>query len=201
LFESMGALVVEGGQGVNPSAEELARAAEAAGAEDVILLPNNKNVVAAAERVGELVGLRTHVVPTTSIACGLAVMVGFDEEGEPREVAAEMRDISQGLRCAEVTRAVRDARVGGREVREGSYIGLLDGELVAVEDEIQAAALELVERMLEEGADVVTLLRGAGLEEADAERIASAIRRLDASVLVEVKDGGQPLYPLQMVTE
>jgi uncharacterized protein len=128
-------------------------------------------------------------------------MIGFDEEGEPQEVAAEMREISQGLRCAEVTRAVRDARVGGLEVREGGYIGLLDGELVAVEDEIQAAALELVERMLEEGADVVTLLRGAGLAEADAERIAEAIRRLDANVLVEVKDGGQPLYPLQMVTE
>ncbi len=167
----------------------------------MILLPNNKNIVATAERVGELVGLRTHVVPTTSIACGLAVMIGFDEEGEPQEVAAEMREISRGLRCAEVTRAVRDARAEGREVREGAYIGLLDGELVAVEDEIQAAALELVERMLEEGADVVTLLRGAGLEEADTERIVESIRRLDAGILVEVKDGGQPLYPLQMVAE
>ncbi len=201
LFESMGAVVVEGGQGANPSGEELARAVEETGAEDVILLPNNKNVILIAERAGELVGTRTHVVPTTSIACGLAVMVGFDDEGEPDEVVAEMREILRGLRCAEVTRAVRDARVEGREVREGAYIGLLDGELLAVEDEIEGAALDLVGRMLEEGADVVTLLRGAELGETDAEGIAEAIRRLDPDLLVEVKDGGQPLYPLQVVAE
>ena len=201
LFESMGAAVVEGGQGANPSAEDLVRAVEAVGVEDVILLPNNKNVIPAAERVGELAGVRTRVVPTTSIACGLAAMVGFDDEGEPEEVVEEMREILQGLRCAEVTRAVRDARVDGREVREGAYVGLLDGELVEVEDGIEAVALRLVGRMLEEGADVVTLLRGAELGEPDAERIAGEIRRLDGDLLVEVKDGGQPLYPLQMVAE
>ena len=201
LFESMGAVVVEGGQGANPSAEELTRAVEAAGARDVVLLPNNKNVVPSTERVGELVEARTHVIPTTSIACGLAVMVGFDDEGEVEEVVAEMREILRGLRCAEVTRAVRDARVDGREVREGDYIGLLDGELLVVEDGIEDAALGLVERMLEEGADVVTLLRGAELGEADAERVAEAVRRSDPDLLVEVRDGGQPLYPLQVVAE
>ena len=201
LFESMGAVVVEGGQAANPSADELAQAVEAAGAEDVILLPNNKNVVPTAERVGELVEARTHVVPTRSIACGLAAMVGYDPEGEPDEIVEEMREILRGLRCAEVTRAVRDTRVDGREVREGAYVGLLDGELLVAEEGIEDAALELVGRMLEEGADVVTLLRGAELGEADAERIAKAIRRLDADLLVEVKNGGQPLYPLQMVAE
>jgi uncharacterized protein len=201
LFESMGVVVVEGGQAANPSADELAQAVEAAGAEDVILLPNNKNVVPTAERVGELVEARTHVVPTRSIACGLAAMVGYDPEREPDEIVEEMREILRGLRCAEVTRAVRDARVDGREVREGAYVGLLDGELLVAEEGIEDAALELVGRMLEEGADVVTLLRGAELEEADAESIAEAIRRLDADLLVEVKNGGQPLYPLQMVAE
>jgi DAK2 domain fusion protein YloV len=202
LFESMGAVVVEGGQGANPSAEELARAVEATGSEDVILLPNNKNAVPAAERVGELVEARTHVIPTTSMACGLAVMVGFDaDEGEVEEVIQEMREISQGLCCAEVTRAVRDARVEGRQVLEGAYIGLLDGRILASEERIEAVALALIERMIEEGADVVTLLRGAELEEVAAERIVEAIRRLDGDLSVEVKDGGQPLYPLQMVAE
>jgi uncharacterized protein len=201
LFESMGAVVVEGGQAANPSAEELVRSVEAAGVEDVIILPNNKNVVPTAERVGELVEARTHVVPTTSIGCGLAAMVGYDPEGEPDEIVEEMREILRGLRCAEVTRAVRDARVDGRGVREGDYVGLLDGELLVAEEGIEDAALELVGRMLEEGADVVTLLRGAELGEADAERIVEAIRRLDADLLVEVKNGGQPLYPLQMVAE
>ena len=202
LFESMGAVVVEGGQGANPSTEELVQAVEATGSKDVILLPNNKNVVPAAERVGELVETRTHVIPTTSIACGLAVMVGFDaDEGEVDEVVEEMREISQGLRCAEVTRAVRDTQVDGRQVLEGTYLGLLDGELLAVKDGIEDVALELAGKMIEEGADVVTLLRGAELGEAATEEIAEAIRRLDADLLVEVRNGGQPLYPLQMVAE
>lgn len=201
LLESMGAVVVEGGQAANPSVEELARAVEVAGAEDVILLPNNKNVIPTAEGLGELVEARIHIVPTTSIACGLAAMVGYDPEGEPEEIVEEMREILRGLRCAEVTRAVRDAWIAGRGVREGAYVGLLDGELLVAEDGVEAAALELVRRLLGEGADIVTLLRGEELGEADAERIAEAIRRLDADLLVEVKDGGQPLYPLQMVAE
>ena len=202
LFESMGAVVVEGGQSANPSTQEFARAVRSSGAADVILLPNNKNVVPTAERVWELVReAGVHVVATMSIAGGLAAMVGYEAEGEPEEVAEEMREIEEGLRYAEVTVAVRDARVEGRDVPEGAYMGLLDGKLHAVEDSIQAAALALIGTIIEEGADVVTLLRGADIEEADAERIAEAIRGLDAELLVEVKDGGQPLYPLQMVAE
>jgi dihydroxyacetone kinase-like predicted kinase len=194
-------VVVEGGQGANPSAEELARAVETTGAQDVILLPNNKNIVPTAKSVGELVEARVYIVPTTSIACGLAVMVGFDAEGETEEVVEEMREISQEIHCAEVTQAVRDARVDGREVREGDYVGLLAGKLLVVEDMIEDAALKLVEMMLAEGVDVVTLLRGAELEESAAGEIAEAIRCLDDGVVVEIKDGGQPLYPLQMVAE
>ena len=201
LFGSMGAVVVEGGQAANPSAEELVRAVEAVGVEDVILLPNNKNVISTAERLGELVEARVHIVPTTSIAGGLAAMVGFDPEGEPDEIVKDMRELVQEIRCAEVTRAVRDARVDGREVREGAYLGLLDGELLVAEDGFEAVVLELVGRLLEEGADVVTLLRGEDLGEANAERIAEAIRRLATGLLVEVKYGGQPLYLLQMVVE
>ena len=127
-------------------------------------------------------------------------MVGFDAEGEQGEVLEEMREITDTLRSAEITRAVRDARVGDREVPEGSYMGLLDGELFAVEDTVESAALRLSEEMLE-GADVVTLVRGEELDEATLQRIAEAIRGLDEAVEVEAWDGGQPLYPLQMVAE
>jgi fatty acid kinase len=201
LFESMGAVVVEGGQGTNPSVEELIRAIEETGANAVILLPNNKNIVPTAERVRELVETEVYVVATTSIAGGLAVMIGFDPEGEAEEVAQDMREISEGLLCAEVTRAVREVRIEGRDVPEGAYIGLLDGELLAVEGGVEDAALKLVEKMLEEGADVVTLLRGYALDEGMARRILERIKLLDGKIEVEVKDGGQPLYPLQMVAE
>jgi DAK2 domain fusion protein YloV len=201
LFEQMGAVVIEGGQGENPSAADFARAVESTGARSVILLPNNKNIVPTAEQVHELVAAEVHVVRTMSIAAGHAAMVGFDAEEEPEEVIEEMREITAGLRCAEVTRAVREARIDGREVPEGAYIGLLDGELVAVEDGVEGAAIKLGEKMLEGGVDIVTLLRGYGMDDKSSERVAEAIKRLGTEVEVEIKDGGQPLYPLQMVAE
>jgi DAK2 domain fusion protein YloV len=200
MFESMGAVVIEGGQGANPSAADLARAVEGTGAESVILLPNNKNIVPTAERVEELVWAEIHAVPTTTIAAGLATMGGFDAEGELEEVVEEMREIADALKSAEITRAVRAARIGDREVPEGAYMGLLDGELFAVEDRAEDAALMLAQEMLRE-ADVVTLLRGEELDEATLLRIADGIRGLDEAVEVETRYGGQPLYPLQMVAE
>ena len=201
LFEQMGAVVVEGGQGANPSAAELARAVEDTGATSVILLPNNKNIVPAAEQVRDLVLAEVHVVPTTTIAAGLATMVGFDPEGEPEEVLEEMREIAGALFSGQITRAVRDARVGELEVPEGAYMGFLDGELLAVEGSVEEAALSLVKRIISGGADVVTLLRGKELDEVALQRIAHGIRDLDDAIEVEVRDGGQPLYPLQMVAE
>jgi fatty acid kinase len=201
LFEQMGAVVIEGGQGENPSAAELAQAVEDTGASSVVLLPNNKNIVPTAEQVGMLTEAKTFVVPTTSIAAGLAVMVGYDAEGEPQEVVEEMREISASLRVAEVTRAVRDARVDGREVAGGAFIGFLDGQLVSVGKNVREAALALAEETVAEGADLLTLLGGEDLEEFEFEAIVEGIRELGDSVEVEVRNGGQPLYPLQMVAE
>jgi DAK2 domain fusion protein YloV len=200
LFEQMGAVVIEGGQGANPSAADFAGAVERTGAGSVVLLPNNKNIVPTAERVHELVDAEVHVVPTTSIAAGMATMVGFDPEGEQEGVLDEMREIAATVRSAEITRSVRDARVGGRDVPEGAYMGLLDGELFAVEGSVEEAALRLAEALLEE-ADVLTLVRGEELDEATLQRIADGIRGLDEAVEVEMRYGGQPLYPLQMVAE
>ena len=138
---------------------------------------------------------------TTSIAGGLAVMVGFDPDGEAEDVVQEMRDISEALLCAEVTRAVREARVDGYSVSEGDYMGFLDGELRAVEDGVEDAALKLIEKMVEKGADVVTLLTGYGLDESTAYKISEKAKLLDEQIEVEIKTGDQPLYPLQMVAE
>jgi dihydroxyacetone kinase-like predicted kinase len=201
LFEAMGAVVVEGGQGRNPSAEELARGVEATGARSVIVLPNNKNVVPVAERLSELVEAKVYVVPTKTVAAGLAVMVGYDAEEEPEEVAGEMCEILAGLRYGEVTVAVRDARVEGREVSEGDYLGFLDGRLGAVGATAREVAVALAREILGDGADVVTLLVGEGFGEDEAGALAGEIRGLELDVTVEVKGGGQPVYPILMVAE
>jgi DAK2 domain fusion protein YloV len=201
LLEQMGAVVIEGGQGENPSAADLAAAVEETGAQAVVVLPNNKNVIPTAAQVGELVEAKTYVVPTTNIAAGLAVMVGYDGEGEPDEVVEEMREISDSLRVGEVTRSVRDARVGDREVPNGAYIGLLDGDLIAVEDSVRQTALVIARKIVDGNADVLTLLKGEELSKVDLEEIIDGIGDLDEALEVEAKDGGQPLYPLQMVAE
>src|SRR5215217_6670722 len=201
LFEAIGAVVVEGGQGANPSAEDFVQAVKSSGASAVVLLPNNENVVPTAEAVKKLVEADIYVVPTTNIACGLATMIAYDAEGDPAEVAEEMREICEEIWCAEVTIAVRDARVEGREVRKGACMGILGGKLQAVEASIHAVALDLAETIVEEDADVVMLLRGEELGEEAAEEIAEDVRRLAAGLVVEVKDGGQPLFPLQIVAE
>jgi hypothetical protein len=201
LFEEMGAVVVEGGQGANPSAADLASAVEEAGAPTVVILPNNKNIVPTAERVGELVGAEVRVVPTRSIAAGLAAMVGFDAEGEPDEVFGEMEEIRESLHCAEVTQSVRDAKLEGRDVPVGSYIGFLDDEMVAAGASVEEVALSLAEKIVKRGADLLTLVGGEDLDAGELEGLAEAIRALDEDLEVETRDGGQPLYPLQMVAE
>ena len=201
VLEEMGAVVVEGGQGANPSAADLARAVEETGAPSVVLLPNNKNIVPTAERVAELVSVAVRVVPTGSIAAGLAVMVGFDAEGELEGVVGEMGEISSSLQRAEVTRSVRDTKLDGREVPEGSFIGFLDDTMVAAGESTEEVALSLAKDIVEAGADILTLVCGEDLGPGEAEKIAEGIRGLDADLEVEVRDGGQPLYPLQMVAE
>jgi uncharacterized protein len=171
------------------------------GAAAVVLLPNNKNIIPTAEQVGELVEAKTYVVPTTNMAAGLAVMVGYDGEGDPDEVVEEMREISDSLRVGEVTRSVRDARFGDREIPEGAYIGFLDGDLIAVESGARQAALVIARKFVGDGADVLTLLKGQGLSEVDLQEIIDGIEDLDDDLEVEARDGGQPLYPLQMVAE
>jgi dihydroxyacetone kinase-like predicted kinase len=148
-----------------------------------------------------LVVAKTYVVPTTNIAAGLAVMVGYDGEGEPDEVVEEMREISDSLRVAELTRSVRDARVGEREVPEGAYIGFLDGDLIAVESGVRQTALVIARKIVDGGSDVLTLLKGEGLTKVDLEEIIDGIKDLDDALEIEARDGGQPLYPLQMVAE
>jgi fatty acid kinase len=201
MFEGMGAVVVEGGQGANPSAADLARAVEESGVPSVVLLPNNKNIVPTAERVAELVDVAVRIVPTRSIAAGLAAMVGFDAEGDLEEVFAEMCEISASLQRAELTRAVRDAKLDGRDVPEGSFIGFLDDTMVAAGESVEEVALSLARRIVEAGADIITLVRGEDMGPEEAEGIAGGIRALDKALEVEVCDGGQPLYPLQVVAE
>ena len=199
LFESLGATCVEGGQSMNPATAEIVAAVEALDAREAVVLPNNKNVILAAERaVGEATR-PARVVATRSLQAGLGAMVAFDGGRGAKENAAEMEEAAAGVRAGAVTRASRDATVGGLDVREGQFLGLLDGEPVTAGPVLQPVAREVVDRLLEEGADVLTVLVGRDAEGVDD--LAAYVAEEHPELEVEVHDGGQPHYSLLFSAE
>jgi DAK2 domain fusion protein YloV len=200
LFESLGATqIVEGGQSMNPSTFDLVAAIEAAPADDVIVLPNNANVILAAEQAVQHANKQAEVIATESIPAGLAAMVVFDPSSSAVENAAEMRDVLATVATGEITVASRDAELNGLAIRKGAYLGLAGGEAVAEGASFEEVAAAVVERLLAEPRGVLTLLTGE-----DEPDLAPLLERLGAEhpeVELEVQQGGQPHYPLLLGAE
>ena len=199
LFESLGATCVDGGQSMNPATAEIVAAVEALEAREAVVLPNNKNVILAAEHAARATIRPARVVATRTLQAGLGAMVAFDAGRGADENAAEMDEAAAGVRAGAVTRASRDATVGGLDVREGQFLGLLDGEPVTTGPVLQPVAREVVDRLLEEGADVLTVLVGRDAEGVDD--LAAYVAEQHPELEVEVHDGGQPHYPLLFSAE
>ncbi|HEV6953055.1 MAG TPA: DAK2 domain-containing protein [Promicromonospora sp.] len=201
VLRSLGVRVVGGGQTDNPSVEDLADAVRSVGADTVILMPNNKNVIMAAERVPEVVAdKRVVVLPTRTLGEGLAAAVAFSEDGDPDEVIAEMEGAARGAKTLEVTSASRDVQLPGVDVQEGQAIGLVDGVLELAAEDHDAALLDLVMR---HGAshDVATLFHSTEVDEARAAAVVARIGEAFPDLEVEVHPGGPDLYPYLMVLE
>ena len=200
LFEDLGAAhVVEGGQTMNPSTADLLAAVDAAGAEEVVLLPNNSNVVLAAEQAARVAGRPVHIVPTESIPAGLAALVAFNAERSAEENAAAMKEALAGVATGEVTIASRDGKSDGVAVRAGDYLGLLDGTAVASGPTFDGVAREVLGRLLAEPRDVVTLLRGEGAPPLNG--LVDELAAHHPELELDVHDGGQPHYPLLLSAE
>jgi uncharacterized protein len=199
LFESLGATCVEGGQSMNPATAEIVSAVERLDAREAVVLPNNKNVILAAEQAVAATSKPARVVATRSLQAGLGAMVCFDPARPVEENAAQMEEAAAGVRAGAVTRASRDAVVGGVPVGEGQYLGLVEGEPVTAGPVLQPVARDVLERLLEPGADVLTILAGDGAEGVDD--LVSFLSEEHPALEVEVHDGGQPHYPLLFSAE
>ena len=200
LFESLGATrIVEGGQTMNPSTADLVAAVEATGADSVILLPNNSNVIMSAEQAAELTEKDVHVVPSDSIPSGLAALVRFDGSRSIDENAAEMRDALEEVATGEVTIASRDAKLNGIAVPKGAYLGLAEGQAVSVGESFDQVVAEVVDRLLEQPRGVLTLLTGEGAPALDS--VLTAIGERHPELEIDVQEGGQPHYPLLLSAE
>ena len=200
IFESLGAArVVEGGQSMNPSTAELVAALEPLAAPEAVLLPNNSNVVMAAEQAARAAGKPVEVVPTDSIPAGIAAMVVFDGTHTAAENAAAMRDAVASVATGEVTVASRDAVLDGLAIRKGNYFGLAEGDPVAEGKSFEEVARAVVERLLAEPREVLTLLRGADAPELGP--LVAELTKRHPELEVDVQDGGQPHYPLLVSAE
>jgi hypothetical protein len=196
LLRSIGAsAIVHGGQTMNPSAGDIRAAIEATGAAEVIVLPDNKNVIMAAQQAADGLSQHVRVIPTRSIPQGVAALVALNTEATLDENVAAMQDAIAQVHTGEVTLAARATRIHGLQIRKGQPIGIVDGDLVVAEESIADAVRGCVARMAD-GRDttLITLYAGAGQDEAAAAALADALRA-EFGAEVEVVDGSQPHYP------
>ena len=202
IFDSYGvAAVVHGGQTSNPSTGELLDAVEKIDAAEVLLLPNNPNVVLAARQASEMTTRRVRVVPTRNAAEGFAALLALDPSRDATANAEVMTLAGRAVQTLQVTEAVRDAVIGGRKVRKGQTIVLdPDDGLLAVNTDRVKAILDAL-TALEPGFELVTLYYGAGTELAEAEAVARRVGEWRSGVEVEVIHGGQPHYRYLIAAE
>ena len=195
LLNSLGnIIIVPGGQTMNPSVRELLQAVESAPSDNIILLPNNKNIVSAASQVRSLTSKKVKVIPTRNIPQGIAAFLAFDYEKNLEQNAKTMEETINKVRAIEVTRAVRGTHLNGLEIRKGQYIAILnDEDLIARADKIGDVILEALGKAGAEKSGIVTIYYGAEIKGAEAQEIAQEIRdRYHTEV--EVVYGGQPHY-------
>ena len=200
-FRSLGARVVGGGQMNNPSVQDIADAVRSVGAPTVILMPNNKNILMAAERVvGLLKDRDVRVLPTRTLGQGLAAAVLFQEDGDADTLLDEMRQAAEDSVTLEVTTASRDATIGEVRVEEGQFIGLVDGVLTTSAGEPEAVLRELVSARADD-AEIATLFHAASVGTDRAEALADALMEAHEDLEVEVHAGAPDLYPYLLVLE
>lgn len=195
IFRGLGATqIVEGGQTMNPPVEEFVRAIESIPNQQVLILPNNKNLIMAAEQAKKLVSRNVAVLPTTSIQAGIAALLAFNASLDMAANTEKMEQAAERVKAAEVTYAVRDAILKDQEIKQDDLIGLWQGDIVTVGHSLDQVVPALVSKMLGGQDELVTLLAGNEVTPEETDRIVSLIRRNHPQIEVEVHQGGQPVY-------
>jgi DAK2 domain fusion protein YloV len=197
LFANLGVQgIVTGGQSLNPSTAELLDTVEHVNADQVIILPNNKNIIAVAEQVDALTKKDVIVVKTRTMPEALAALVVYDPEATVAENAAEMTEAAGSVASGEVTQAVRESNSGAGPIAAGDWMGIADGDgIVAVAGSALEASTSLLDQLIGEEGELLTVITGADAEASVTASIEAWLSERHADVQVEVHPGGQPLYP------
>lgn len=195
IFASLGvAAIVGGGQTMNPSTKDILDAFENLPTDKIIILPNNKNIVMAANQAKEVTVKNVAVVASKTIPQGLAAMLSFNPDGEVAEVAERMIKALSGVKTGEITIATRSVEIDGVKVENGQVIALLDGKLVASAESVEEGMLAFLEKANVDQHELLTMYYGDEMKPSDANHIADIVRLKHPSLEIEVQEGGQPHY-------
>lgn len=202
LLESLGVThVINGGQTMNPSIQEIAEAINESGAKQALVLPDNGNIFMAADQAAEVADIPTKVVHAKTIAQGMSAMLEFNPEADLAENQANMEGNLDMVKSGEVTNAVRDTTIDGQTIKKDDFMGIVDGKIVNTAADVKTAAIEMVKQMLDEDSEIVTILYGVDGDKETAEAIKEAILAVDDELDVQIYDGGQPVYPYLISVE
>ncbi|MDF1500686.1 MAG: DAK2 domain-containing protein [Anaerolineales bacterium] len=202
VFSSLGVnAIIEGGQTMNPSTQEILNSFEDLPTNKVIILPNNKNIILAAQQASELTVKNVAVVPSVSIPQGISALFAWDPAGDFDATVQAMRDNLDEVQFAEITTATRSVEIQGVKVKSGQVIGLLNGELTSSGDSLQRILMEILEKGRAEAHELVTLYYGEDLSPSTANQLADHVRESYPGLEVEVHEGGQPHYQIILSIE
>lgn len=202
LLKSLGAsAVIEGGQTMNPSTEDIVKAVQAVGAERVLILPNNKNIVMAAEQAAEILGIEAAVVPTKTIPQGMAAILAFNPQATVEENKNNMTEAYAHVKTGQVTFAVRDTSIDGVEIKKDDFMALAEGKIVLSKPSLKEVTTSLIKSLMDEESEIVTVIYGEDVSAEDANEFAAFIEAHYKDVEVEVYNGKQPLYPYILSVE
>ena len=196
IFRDLGVdYVIEGGQTMNPSTDDVLSAIEQVNADNIFVLPNNGNIILAANQAKNLTeDKEVYVVPSKNIPQGIAAMISFVSGRSAAENAESMEEEMQLIKSGQVTYAVRDTNMYGKDIKQGDFMGLTDKTIVSVGSDLQGTAKELIESLLDEDSELVSLYYGSDATKEQAEQLAEDIENTHEDVEVEVQYGGQPVY-------
>ncbi|ARI77521.1 DAK2 domain-containing protein [Halobacillus mangrovi] len=197
LFESLGAtVVIQGGQTMNPSTQDISEAIKQAHANKVFILPNNKNIVMAAEQAAEMAEGEVSVIPSKTIPQGMSALLGYNPEADFETNKDEMTGLLSEVKTGQITYAVRDTQIEGLTIEKGNFMGISEGKISATDKEALATAKTLLNQMIDEDEDeILTILTGEDVDEKDVAELEAYIEDTFEDLEVEIHNGGQPIYP------
>lgn len=203
IFRELGAdYIIEGGQTMNPSTEDMLNAIDQVNADTVFILPNNKNIVLAANQAKALVKEKEIVViPTKTVPQGITAIISFMPDADAKANEEAMLEEIQQVKTGQVTYAVRDTHVDDKEIHEGDIMGIGDKGILAVGTEVEATAKEMLAELVDEDSELISLYYGEEVSEEEAEKFAAEVEELYPDVDVDFHFGGQPIYYYVMAVE